>query len=244
MWSLFDKIFRKHKSDKSVSDDKNLADFLSHFHIKTNNKHLYKLALTHGSFSDDTNDNERLEFIGDAVFGMVITEELYHTYPEKDEGKLTKLRSKIVGRQSLNNLGLVMGLDKYIYHKLGKNNNLSDSNYVGNAFEAFIGALYLDKGYTFTHEYIKDNFIKNHIDFQKLQETIVDYKSSLIIWSQKSKKNFQFNLVTVFTEEDEVRFKVGFTLDDKLIATGIGKSKKKAEQEAAKKALEKLGVLQ
>jgi ribonuclease-3 len=243
MWSLFDKILKKFKTDQILDDDENLKDFLSHFHIKTNNIHLYKLALTHGSFSDDINDNERLEFIGDAVFGMVITEELYHTYPEKDEGKLTKLRSKIVGRQSLNNLGLIMGLDKYIYHKLGKNNNLSDSNYVGNAFEAFIGALYLDKGYVYTQKYIKAYIIKNHIDFQKLHETVVDYKSSLIIWSQKAKKSFQFNLVTVFTEEDEVRFKVGFLLEDKLIATGIGKSKKKAEQDAAKKALEKLGVL-
>lgn len=242
MRTLFDKIFKKFKTHQVVNDDENLKNFLNHFSIKTNHVHFYKLALTHGSFSDDINDNERLEFIGDAVFGMVITEELYHTYPEKDEGKLTKLRSKIVGRQSLNNLGLIMGLDKYIYHKLGKNNNLSDSNYIGNAFEAFIGALYLDKGYIYTQNYIKDNILKSHIDFQKLQETIVDYKSSLIIWSQKSKRNFQFNLVTVFTEEDEVRFKVGFLLEDRLIATGIGKSKKKAEQEAAKKALEKLGV--
>lgn len=219
-----------------------LKEFFKHFNIRTDNPHLYKLALTHGSFSEDSSDNERLEFMGDAVLGLIITEELFRTFPHHDEGKMTKLRSKIVGRQSMNKLGISLGLNKFIYHRLGKNGDIHDSNHVGNALEALIGAMYLDKGYKYTQVYVRENVVKPYIDLHDLHETVLDHKSMLIIWAQKNKKNYQFNLVTVFSDEETVRFKVAFTIDDKVVATGIGKSKKKAEQEASKRAIEKLDI--
>lgn len=241
MRNFLNNVFKKFQLFK-VKDDE-LEEFFHHFKISSQKKHLYKLALTHGSFSEDIHDNERLEFIGDAVFGMIITEVLYHKYPDKDEGKLTAYRSKVVGRQSLNSLGKTIGLEKFIYHKLGKNSTIADSNYVGNAFEALIGAMYLDKGYEFTQQYIKEHIMNVHVDFEILFNTVNDYKSALIIWAQKHKKKFHFDVVTAFTENEEAMFKVAFILQDKKIATGIGKSKKKAEQEASKYSLEKLNII-
>lgn len=208
------------------------------------NSKLYRIAFTHKSsrlrLKDGTMvDNERLEFLGDAILDAVIAEYLYRIYPEQDEGFLTQLRSKIVKRKQLNKLAQKLGMSILI--KSNTSMNQGQKNILGNAFEALIGAVYLDKGYLKTKKFIIDRILARYLDLEKLSQKESDYKSRLIEWAQKNKKEISF----VSKEEINVGsrkmiFMSNVLIMDQSYGTGAGYSKKEAEQKAAEQALLKV----
>jgi ribonuclease-3 len=205
------------------------------------NLELYELAFVHRSASlvlskDSTVNNERLEFLGDAVLDAVIAEYLFLSYPDKDEGFLSKMRSKIVKRKQLNSLAISLGIDKFVVaHAINQNGG---KNICGNAFEALIGAIYLDKGYAKTHDFIINKVLKVVINLNELENTETDFKSRLIEWSQKNKAELSFESQEEYTRKDySPLFVSRVIISNHLMGEGIGSSKKEAEQNAAENAL-------
>lgn len=205
--------------------------------VAPKNKHYYDVAFRHSSAArgkKNVEDNQRLEFLGDAILGAVVAEYLYHKFPEKDEGFLTTLRSKIVSRKSLNTIAKKIGIPKLLKKRLDRHKK-AHSIY-GDAFEALIGALYLDRGLEKTRLFIHKRIIATYWDDQTLQEHIISYKSTLIEWAQKEKKNFSFDIIEQWGKMHARNFKISVSIDGKTIAEGIGTSKKRAEEEGAKEA--------
>lgn len=205
---------------------------------------LYELAFVHKSASIPCKDgvsmnNERLEYLGDAILGAITADILYKYFPNKSEGFLTQIRSKIVSRESLNKLALAIGLDKQVMSNVNLNNN---KHIYGDAFEALIGAIYLDQGYSVTKTFIEDKIIRNYINIEELVNVETNFKSKLIEWAQKNKKDVVFDTredgldkvmkLPVFVSEVEV--------EKSMLGKGIGASKKEAQQMAAKEALMQL----
>lgn len=205
---------------------------------------LYKLAFTHKSQAETYNgikvSNERLEFLGDAVIGSVVADYLFRIFPLRDEGFLTEMRSRIVSRAQLNKLSLKLGLDKLIVHTTGTNSVFRSIK--GDAFEAIIGAMYLDKGYMFTRNVLINRIIKNHFDLVELANTDLNYKSKLIAWTQKEKKTIEFVVVSEIGSGYNKQYVVEVRVDDDSLGRGQDFSIKAAEQNAAMKVLEKLGI--
>ncbi len=206
---------------------------------------LYKLALRHRSASlDKINglkiNNERLEYLGDAVLGAVVAEFLFKRFPYESEGFLTEMRSKIVSRSSLNKLSHKLGLSKLILLSETKNNHGKST--AGDAFEAFVGALYLDKGYKFSKNIIINRIVTVHFDIDNLIHADINYKSKMIEWSQKEKQQLLFNLVDEIKYKHEKQYVVEVVVNDKSIATAKDFSIKGAEKLAAEKAWNKLGL--
>lgn len=195
------------------------------------NIELYRQAFLHKSVIQDKNlkpfeSNERLEFLGDAILDSVISHYLFNKFPFKDEGFLTQLRSRIVSRQSLNNLGVKLGFRELINARLEKE---SRSVY-GDALEAIIGAIYLDKGYVATQKFIEDRLLQNHIDIEEVINTETDFKSRVIEWCQKEKKEIEFKL----DEDSSGKIYIATLLiNNEEKGKGDAHSKKKAEQLAA-----------
>lgn len=205
---------------------------------------LYKAALRHRSATKRTGQKdkesyERIEFLGDAVLDIVIAHLLYREFPEKDEGFLTKMKSKIVGRANLNALAVKLHIDKLIESNLGKSDASESVN--GDAFEALLGAIYLDKGYAFCQNKIH-RIIEKNIDVYLLESKDTDYKSKLIEWSQKEKKRIYFKTEEVYNRHFEIFYEAKIFMDGELLGTGEGSSKKKAEQGAAEAACAELKV--
>lgn len=204
---------------------------------------LYKQAFSHSSVVKNAKNNaqecnERLEYLGDAVLGMVIAEYLFKKYPNKDEGFLTEMRSKIVSRNSLNEIALKLGFDSIIFFDYKLTTNPNPSIY-GNAFEAFIGALYLDRGIFFTRNFIYKTIIQGHIDVTELEKTDYNYKSKLLEFVQK--KKISSLSYEVLNEENRGNYKIytiGVKLEGKIIAQATDVKKKNAEQKASEIALE------
>jgi ribonuclease-3 len=185
--------------------------------------------------------NERLEYLGDSVLGMITAAYLFKKYPFKDEGFLTEIRSRMVSRESLNVLGRKLGLDEIIEFENQKRTILSRSSMYGDALEAFIGAIYLDKGFKFTQQFIIKKILTQYFDLETVVQNNPNFKSILIEWAQKEGKKAQFSL-----EEEGLHHNKEFTafvlIDGEKIAEGKGYSKKKAEQTAAMKACDALGL--
>ncbi|HTN46400.1 MAG TPA: ribonuclease III [Flavipsychrobacter sp.] len=201
----------------------------------------YELALMHRSKLEDTeNNNERLEFLGDAILGSIIAEYLFKKYPTQDEGFLTELRSRIVRRETLNNVAMRMGLNKMVQYNQN-DRGLSRSHIFGNALEALIGAVYLDKGFVKTRRFILKQFIKSYIDVDNLEITDTNFKNKLLSWAQRKGCTVSFETLEEKTEGSRKLFSIGIVIDNKLIATGNGYNKKDAGQVAAQKALEVVG---
>lgn len=241
MLNFIKRIFKRTASLREVPSS--IEEFLQQLRIKTDKPELYDQALTHGSFvKTQVKSNERLEFIGDAVLGAVIAEILYHYFPQKNEGKLSKMRSKLVSREALNELGILLEIPKYLKHKIGKNEFKDSNNYIGNAFEALIGAMYLDKGYQFTHKFVEQQVIETFMDLNELDSKIKDFKSHVIIWAQKNKKSFEYIVDKNGKGKDDERFLAKLLIDGQEIATGTGRNKKIAQQEASKNAIGKLEI--
>jgi len=177
---------------------------------------------------------ERLEFLGDAMLGAVIASHLYLEVPGGDEGYLTKMRSKVVSREHLNELGKDLNLIDLIESKIATSQ--FGDNIHGNLFEALIGAIFLDKGFKYCEKFIYKRVIIPYVDIAQLEGRVISYKSLLIEWCQKEKKTFNYN-VYEDSGNDEIRhFSVKLSVDNKVIAKARATSKKKAEEKASKRA--------
>lgn len=215
------------------------------------NLHLYRMAFRHKSAAviiknngnGAKNSNERMEFLGDAILGSVVATLLFKKYPFKDEGFLTEMRSKIVSRSNLNQLARKMGLDEFIeYDSRMIGFNGKQSSMMGDAFEALIGAVYLDKGYKYTQNFILNRVIDPLVDIQKLEKTEMNFKSRLIEWCQQFNKEVEFKVIKNEEGESNKLFTVEALVDGEVKGIGREYSKKNAEKLAAEKACEALEV--
>jgi ribonuclease-3 len=221
------------------STDKNL--FLSLRNILgfyPQNISLYKQCLRHRSaavaFKEGAdNSNERLEFLGDAVLGAAVAHFLFRKFPFKDEGFLTKIRSRIVSRTNLNSLSRKLGLFDMI--EVNRNNEQIYKSAGGDALEAFIGAIYLDKGYLEAQSFVINKLIKLHLDLDVILNTDKDYKSKLVEWSQKEKRSIRYEVAAEKGIGPNRYYVIDLYIDDVKQTTGNGNSKKIAEQHAAEK---------
>lgn len=226
---------------KYVKALKNLLGFVP------GNLSLYRLAFRHKSVAQNIkkgvkNSNERLEFLGDAVLGCVVAEVLFKLYPYEDEGFLTELRSKIVSRVNLNQLARKLGFDNLIEYDARMVGSTRQGSLLGDAFEALVGAVYLDKGYDFTKNFLVNHIIKSHIDIHKLEQTETNFKSKLIEWCQRHSKDITFELIENQEGESNKLFTVQASVDGEILGTGKEFNKKNAEKLAAEKACEALGI--
>jgi ribonuclease III len=208
---------------------------------------LYRLAFMHTSAGKSINQNgfresnERLEYLGDAVLGMVIAEYLFKKFPYKDEGFLTDIRSRIVNRESLNNLAKRLGLNDLIEFEANNRSIMSRTSMYGDAMEALIGAIYMDKGFRFTRGFVIKKLLTPHFDLDSLIQNNTNYKSLLIEWAQKEGKSISWNLTESGAyHSKEFTAVIHIDEDEQPFSIGNGHSKKKAEQDAARKACELL----
>ena len=205
--------------------------------------HLFKLAFYHKSMNDElthnNQHNERLEYLGDSILSTIVAEYLFKKYPTQDEGFLTKMRSKIVKRKTLNQLANQMGLDTILSdYSQGRLSN----SMLGNAFEALIGAIYLEKGYIKTKSYVVNEILLKNLDIHILESKDDNFKSRLLEWGQKNNINIDYRLLSKYKMDKRDRFKVAVVVDGEEVATSDDFSKKSAEQSASKMALHKLKI--
>jgi ribonuclease-3 len=211
------------------------------------NIYLYKQAFRHKSVATEikkgmSNSNERLEYLGDTILSSIIADFLFKKFPLKDEGFLTEMRSKIVNRSQLNKLSEKLGINTFILSNQDTSNHSRTIN--GNAFEALIGAIYLDKGYNFTKKIITDHIINHHIDINELEKKETNFKSKLIEWSQKERKFANFKVVNETGRDYKKQFVVEVLIDNAVMGKGTGFSIKNAEQNAAEEAYKKIYIEQ
>lgn len=213
--------------------------------ITPDNVELYKLALIHRSASvkvegGESINNERLEFLGDAVLEAITSDYLFIEYPHESEGFLTKTRAKIVSRQSLNRLAEQLGLDKMVV--FNPTGNSAQKHIFGDCFEALIGAIYLDKGYNVANRIVINQLLPRFVDMDELTHQETDHKSRLIEWCQKSKRTIRFHTEADGEHEGPTPMFISRVyIDDMALGCGRGSTKKDAEQEASQNALSLLG---
>lgn len=227
-----------------LSKDKALSEFIKNdFGYYPRNITLYQLAFTHKSVSENTVgnfklSNERLEYLGDAVLSAVVADYLFRIFPTKQEGFLTEMRSRIVSRASLNKLSQKLGFSEMIHYSHDAHSSFKSLG--GNAFEAFIGALYLDRGYDFAKNIIIKRIINVHIDLDQLEQTDVNFKSKLLEWSQKEKQHLDFKVIKTQSQGHDKLYRVVAVINDKEYGQGADYSIKGAEQLAAEKTWQML----
>jgi ribonuclease-3 len=226
------------------SSDKELFNAIKNiFGFYPGNIFLYKLAFHHKSAGVETVtgmkiNNERLEFLGDAVLDAITADYLFKTFPLKDEGFLTEMRSKIVNRIQLNKLAQKMGLDTLVQLDSGFSNQYK--SFQGDALEALIGALYLDKGYDFTNKIVLERIIKHYFNIDELVSQEVNFKSKMIEWTQRQKRQIVFNVVDEIGTGYKKQYIVEIEIDNLPVSRGQDYSIKGAEQLASEKAWTKL----
>lgn len=228
-----------------LSPEKELAKNLkSVLGFIPNNIRLFKMAFFHKSMNNSelrpkSNNNERLEYLGDSVLSTIVAEYLYKKYPGRNEGFLTKMRSKIVKRKTLNKVAEKMGLDiilsKYTQGKMSY-------SMLGNAFEALIGALYIEYGYEKTKNYVIAKILMKYLDVHELEQNDDNYKSQLLEWGQKEGKQIAYKLVSKYKMDKRDRFKIAVYLDGQEICQAEDFNKKSAEQIASSSALKSLNI--
>ena len=221
------------------SSDKEIASYVKGITgIMPGNLKIYKQVFNHRSkFNEPRENNERLELLGDAILDAVVCEFLYRKYPYKEEGFITELRSKIVNRKSLNEVGEKLGLvEKLKFNRKGMTEVSRDLG--GNTFEALVGAVYLDAGFDETKKFM----LQGLIDVDMLQATNSDYKSQIFHYIQKLGKTIEFKVVEEKAKNRRAYFTINLEINDKFIASGEGYSKKVAEQNAAMNAIKILGI--
>ncbi|MDX1939261.1 MAG: ribonuclease III [Saprospiraceae bacterium] len=208
------------------------------------NMSIFKLAFSHKSGSSEKGyaiqNNERLEYLGDAVLGTIVAEYLFKKYPNSNEGFLTKMRSKIVKRKSLNKIGDKMGLDVLLSEY---NNTRLSRSMLGNAVEALVGAIYLECGYRKTLHFVVRKMLRNYVNVHNLENFDDNYKSQLLEWCQKNGQTVNYKLLARYKFEKRDRFKVAVMVDGQKIATADDFNKKSAEQMASEKAMVALGIM-
>lgn len=238
------KLYKLHLSPdrEFIKKLKNILGFVP------GNAILYKMAFRHRSVAKllkngSKSSNERLEFLGDAILGSVIAELLFKAYPYKEEGFLTEMRSKIVNRANLNQLARKMGFDQLIvFDQKMVNAQTKNHSMLGDAFEALIGAIYLDKGYNFTKDLILKRIVKPYVDVHTLELTETNFKSKLIEWCQRHGKDITFDIVPNVEGDSPKLFTIQAVVDGESFGTGRDYNKKNAEKQAAEKACETLSI--
>ncbi|MCQ2321445.1 MAG: ribonuclease III [Bacteroidales bacterium] len=221
------------------SSDKHLSEYINNIlGFYPRNVVLYQLAFTHKSVSDEKVgkyrlSNERLEYLGDAVLEIVVADYLFRKFPTEQEGFLTEMRSRIVSRASLNKLSQKLGFEDFIKHAPDTGGGFRSIG--GNAFEALMGAIYLDRGFEFAKNIVINRIIKMHIDLDQLQQTDVNFKSKLLEWSQKHKKHTSFNLLNGNGANHQKLYVVQVVINDEEFGQASDYSIKGAEQLAAEK---------
>lgn len=230
---LLRKLFLSKPKDKLRLELKEALGFIP------NDISIYAEAFTHRSMNElDAEKNpinyERLEFLGDAMLGLAIAAYLYKEAPNGDEGYLTKMRSKVVSRTHLNKLGEDLGLIRFLKSHIPDNQISGDIH--GNMLEALIGAVYLDRGYAYCEKFIHKRVIHPYVDIDRLEGKVTSYKSLFIEYCQKSKRKFYFEVFEDEGKELTTHFAVRLHLDDDVVARARGTSKKRAEEQAAKRA--------
>ena len=204
---------------------------------------LYKTALSHRSIKEGSDqNNERLEFLGDAVLSAVVADYLFKKYPYKGEGFLTEMRSKMVNRVTLNDIAVRMGLKKITIYNKG-DNSLKISQIFGNTLEALLGAIYLDLGYKKTQKWIVKNVIVPYLFMEDLELLEINHKNKLYGWANKNGKALDFETIDERLENGRRLFTIGAVVDGEVIAEGKAFNKKDASQIAAQVAVEKLGII-
>ena len=228
------------------SKDKDLINSLKNLlGFYPSNISLYKLAFSHRSVAISNKNgistsNERLEYLGDAVLGAIVAEYLFKKFPLKDEGFLTKMRSRIVNRKQMNKLSLKLGINNHLNYNI--NNKQLGGSINGDAMEALIGAIYMDKGYKTTADFIVNRLLKIHIDLDEIENTDTDYKSKIIEWGQKNKQKVQFEIAELVGEPHEKVYTINLMIEGEVMGMGKSYSKKVAEQQAAEITCEKLAI--
>lgn len=233
---ILKKIFQK---SRSTEDGIFFNEIQTIIGFKPGSIFYYQKAFTHRSTNKmDLKGNpmnyERLEFLGDAMLSAVIAAYLYKEAPAGDEGYLTKMRSKIVSREHLNELGRDLNLIRFLNSKVPTHH--FGENIHGNIFESLVGAIFLDKGYDFCEKFIQRSVIVPYVNIEKLEGKVISYKSLLIEWCQKEKKLFHFDIFDDNGLDGQKYFGVKLSIDDKVIAKARATSKKKAEEKASQRA--------
>ncbi len=222
------------------SDREKQVDYFikTSFGIRPKNINLYVQSLTHKSVQTEKlegDNNERLEFLGDALLSAIVAEILYLKFPKKSEGELTQMRARIVSRENLNSIGEKLGLEPLIDYQKSKN---KFNSLLGNAFESIIGALYLDHGYKITRKILRKNIFNELFNFDEVVQQNIDFKSQLIIQCQKNKQDITFEMLEEIQEDNGgVSFVMAILIDGVEKAKAKGATKRKAEQKAAKQIL-------
>lgn len=205
---------------------------------------LFKQAFYHSSNQEldypNIQNNERLEFLGDAILSTVVADYLFKKYPSSDEGFLTKMRSKIVKRKTLNAIAEKMGLDIFLHEF---NNVKLSKSMLGNALEALLGAIYIEKGYLFTHRMITNKILKEYINLKALEDYNDNYKSQLLEWCQKEGNTVNYKVIDKFKRGNRDCFRIGVYINKNKMASAIAYSKKSAEQSASHRALDVLDII-
>ncbi len=221
-----------------------IKDFIKNvFGFYPENIYLYELAFRHKSVATEIshgakNSNERLEYLGDSILDAVVADYLFKIFPYKDEGFLTKMRSKMVSRAQLNNLARDLGINNYIQST--KDIKSQPKSLLGDAFEALVGAIYLDKGFDFTKKVLVDRIIKIKLDIDELEQTETNYKSRLIEWSQKEKVPIEFKHTQEIGTNKAKQHEIELWVNNKLLAKTKGNNIKSAEQRAAEIACKQI----
>ncbi len=229
-------------------EDRNLAQTISHIlGIRPRNINLYRLAAQHSSVAKENiggikESNERLEYLGDAILSLVVADYLFKRYPYKEEGFLTEIRSRIVSRESLNQLGKKIGLDQIVaYHETSKHFQAYKS-IMGDTLEAFIGAVYLDKGYRACKRFVLRKLFFPYLDIDNIVNTDPNFKSRVIEWAHRNNKSIRFTILDVVENKHYKEFIAQVLIDDVPQGKGSGYSKKSAEQDAAAHTCELMNI--
>lgn len=240
MWRLLKITGRKSSSDKKLVEAiQTIAGFTPA------NLELYRLATRHSSIIKNNGDgfkenNERLEYLGDAILGAAVADFLFKKFPFKEEGFLTEMRSRIVNRESLNLLARKIGIGTIV--QFDKKNAQLQQVILGNTLEALIGAIYLDKGYLRTSRIVINRLIVPYYNLDEMINTQTNFKSALIEWCQRAGKEIQFDIEIIQKEKNHKEFKASVYIENELAGIGFGGNKKKSEQDAALKACRKLNI--
>jgi ribonuclease-3 len=237
-WFPFRRAFYPGKADRKLA--KSIRNILGY---RPGNISLYHQAFLHKSASQESSNglkinNERLEFLGDAILDAVAADYLFRKFPTRDEGFLTEMRSKLVSRATLNRLSQKMGVDTLILHDPNQQGAFRSSK--GDAFEALLGAVYLDKGFEFTRKLILDRIIQRYFDIEELVNQELNYKSRIIEWGQREKRQLQFRVVGEIGQGYNKQYVVELLVDGQTLERGQDYSIKGAEQNASERSWQKI----
>jgi ribonuclease III len=229
-------LFKQHAGDSFKKQLKNILGF------SPGNISLYRTALTHRSIRENTDENnERLEYLGDAILSALVADYLFKRYPYKGEGYLTEMRSKMVNRQQLNEIAVRMGLKKItLYNR--SDGSLKVSQIFGNTLESLVGAIYLDKGYKKTAVWVMNFIIRPHMFMDDLENLEINHKNKLYGWANKNGKVLEFETLEEKLENGRRLFTIAAVVDGEVLAQGKAFNKKDASQIASQVAVEKLNL--